>query len=104
MLAVVAAAGFTETRIGSDMRISTVSVGEAAVVARPDEKWGETPCAFIGLKEGATATSDEIIAFCRERLAHYKCPRTVVFTALPKTSTGKVQKFVLREMAKKLND
>ncbi|ARJ65434.1 acyl-CoA synthetase [Magnetospirillum sp. ME-1] len=80
------------------------AVGEAAVVARPDEKWGETPCAFIGLKEGATATSDEIIAFCRQRLAHYKCPRTVVFTSLPKTSTGKVQKFVLREMAKKIVD
>jgi fatty-acyl-CoA synthase len=77
-------------------------VGEAAVVARPDEKWGETPCAFIGLKEGSTVTEEDIMAFCRTRLAHYKCPRTVVFTSLPKTSTGKVQKFVLREMAKNL--
>ncbi len=78
-------------------------VVEAAVVARPDEKWGETPCAFINLKEGSAVTDKEVIAFCRERLAHFKCPRTVVFGALPKTSTGKIQKFVLREMAKKLN-
>jgi len=79
------------------------AVAEAAVVARPDAKWGETPCAFIGLKEGADPiTADEIIAFTRTKLAHYKCPRTVIFTALPKTSTGKVQKFVLREMAKKM--
>lgn len=77
---------------------------EAAVCARPDEKWGETPCAFINLKEGSTVTDKEIMAFCRERLAHFKCPRTVVFGPLPKTSTGKIQKFVLREMAKKLND
>ncbi len=75
------------------------AVLEAAVVARPDEKWGETPCAFVTLKEGGTATEDELIAFCRENLAHYKCPKTVVFGALPKTSTGKVQKFVLRERA-----
>jgi fatty-acyl-CoA synthase len=79
------------------------AVAEAAVVARPDEKWGETPCAFVGLKEGAVAvTEDDIIAFTRTKLAHYKCPRTVIFTSLPKTSTGKVQKYVLREMAKKL--
>ncbi|MEO0034078.1 MAG: hypothetical protein RLZZ501_101 [Pseudomonadota bacterium] len=78
------------------------AVAEAAVVARPDEKWGETPCAFVGLKDGASATAEEIIAFARTRLAHYKCPRTVVFTALPKTSTGKVQKYVLREMARRL--
>jgi len=77
---------------------------EAAVCARPDEKWGETPCAFINLKEGSAVTEKEIMAFCRERLAHFKCPRTVVFGPLPKTSTGKIQKFVLREMAKKLND
>ena len=77
---------------------------EAAVCARPDEKWGETPCAFINLKEGSVVTEKEIMAFCRERLAHFKCPRTVVFGPLPKTSTGKIQKFVLREMAKKLND
>jgi len=79
------------------------AVAEAAVVARPDEKWGETPCAFVGLKDGASpVTEDEIIAFTRTKLAHYKCPRTVIFTSLPKTSTGKVQKYVLREMAKKI--
>ncbi len=78
------------------------AVMEAAVVARPDEKWGETPCAFVTLKPGHDLTEAEVIAFCRDRLAHYKCPRTVVFADLPKTSTGKVQKYVLREMAKKL--
>ena len=75
---------------------------EAAVVARPDEKWGETPCAFITLKRGAAQTEAEIIAYCRANLAHFKCPKTVVFTELPKTSTGKIQKFKLREMAQKL--
>jgi fatty-acyl-CoA synthase len=78
------------------------AVLEAAVVARPDEKWGETPCAFVTLKQGAAATADEIIAFCRGKLAHFKAPRTVVFGALPKTSTGKIQKFVLREQARQL--
>ncbi|HEX2114941.1 MAG TPA: acyl-CoA synthetase [Alphaproteobacteria bacterium] len=78
------------------------AVLEAAVVARPDEKWGETPCAFVTLRDGASASAEEIIAFCRERLAHYKCPRTVVFGPLPKTSTGKIQKFVLRDQAKAL--
>jgi fatty-acyl-CoA synthase len=72
----------------------------AAVVARPDEKWGETPCAFVELKAGASVTDEELIAFCRERMARFKAPRHVVFTELPKTSTGKIQKFVLREMAK----
>jgi len=72
---------------------------EAAVVARPDEKWGETPCAFVTLKDGKTATDREIMDFCREHLAGYKIPRTVVFGPLPKTSTGKVQKFKLRERA-----
>ncbi|MBM3950447.1 MAG: acyl-CoA synthetase [Rhodospirillales bacterium] len=76
------------------------SVMLAAVVAKPDEKWGETPCAFVELKPDKTATEDEIIAFCRERLAKFKCPRRVVFGPLPKTSTGKIQKFKLREMAK----
>jgi fatty-acyl-CoA synthase len=76
------------------------AVLEAAVVARPDEMWGETPCAFVELKEGAAATAEEIIAFCRERLAHFKAPKSVVFGPLPKTSTGKIQKFVLRERAK----
>ena len=78
------------------------AVLEAAVVARPDEKWGETPCAFVTLKDGASATAEEIIAFCRDNLAHFKCPRTVVFGPLPKTSTGKIQKFVLRERARAL--
>ena len=78
-------------------------VMEAAVVARPDGKWGESPCAFVTLKPGAgEATADDIIAFCREHLAHFKVPRTVVFGELPKTSTGKIQKFVLRERAGKL--
>ncbi len=76
---------------------------EAAVVARPDERWGETPCAFVTLKSGAgPLTQEDVIAFCRERLAHYKCPRTVVFGPLPKTSTGKIQKTVLREQARAL--
>jgi fatty-acyl-CoA synthase len=75
---------------------------EAAVVARPDPHWGETPCAFVTLKDGARTTPDEIIAFCKERLAKFKVPKTVVFSALPKTSTGKIQKFELREQAKKL--
>jgi fatty-acyl-CoA synthase len=76
------------------------AVLEAGVVARPDEKWGETPCAFITLKDGAQATEAEIIAFCRENLAHFKVPKTVIFGPLPKTSTGKLQKFKLRESVK----
>jgi fatty-acyl-CoA synthase len=76
------------------------AVQAAAVVAKPDAKWGETPCAFVELKPGQQATTDELIAWCRKNLAGYKCPRYVVFTELPKTSTGKVQKFKLREMAK----
>jgi fatty-acyl-CoA synthase len=76
------------------------AVLEAAVVARPDAKWGETPCAFVTLKPGKTATAEEIIAFCRQNLAHFKCPRHVIFSELPKTSTGKIQKFVLRDKAK----
>ncbi len=75
---------------------------EAAVVARPDEKWGETPCAFVVLRDGATVTAAEIIEYCRGNMAHFKAPRMVVFGELPKTSTGKVQKFVLREQAKAL--
>ena len=79
------------------------AVLEAAVVARPDEKWGETPCAFITLKDGAAAVdAREIIDFCRDNMAHFKAPKSVVFGPLPKTSTGKVQKFVLRERAKAL--
>ena len=76
---------------------------EAAVVARPDDKWGETPCAFVTLKDGETASEEEIIAFCRDNMAHFKAPKTVVFGALPKTSTGKVQKYVLRDQASALN-
>ena len=72
----------------------------AAVVAQPDPKWGEVPCAFIELKEGMKATAAEIIDHCRARMAHFKAPRRVVFGALPKTSTGKIQKFILREQVK----
>ena len=78
------------------------AVISVAIVARPDEKWGEVPCAFIELKEGGQATEQEIIAFCRERLARFKVPKKVVFGLLPKTSTGKIQKFTLREQAKAL--
>ena len=78
------------------------AVLEAAVVARPDATWGETPCAFVALKPEASATAEEIIAFCRERMARFKAPRTVVFGPLPKTSTGKMQKFLLREQARRL--
>jgi fatty-acyl-CoA synthase len=78
------------------------AVQAAAVVAKPDDKWGETPCAFVELKPGQQATVDDLVAWCRSNLASYKCPRYVVFTELPKTSTGKVQKFKLREMAKKV--
>ena len=73
-----------------------------AVVARPDAKWGESPCAFVELRPGKTLSESEILAFARERLAKFKMPRTIVFSELPKTSTGKIQKFVLREMAKAL--
>jgi len=73
-----------------------------AVVARPDAKWGEHPCAFVELRQGRTAGADDILAFARTRLAGFKMPRTLVFAELPKTSTGKVQKYVLRERAKAL--
>jgi fatty-acyl-CoA synthase len=76
------------------------AVMEAAVVAKPDPKWGETPCAFVTLKPGAQATEGDIIAWCRANMAHFKVPRHIVFGALPKTSTGKIQKFVLRERAR----
>jgi fatty-acyl-CoA synthase len=78
------------------------AVLEAAVVARPDAKWGETPCAFVTLKEGVVATEEELILFCREQMARFKVPRTVVLGPLPKTATGKVQKFALREQARAL--
>ncbi|MBK1664770.1 acyl-CoA synthetase [Rhodospirillum rubrum] len=72
----------------------------AAVVAKPDEKWGETPKAYVELRDGATVTEDELVAFCRLHLAHYKCPRDVEVGPLPKTSTGKIQKFVLRRQVR----
>ncbi|MEM7021320.1 MAG: acyl-CoA synthetase [Pseudomonadota bacterium] len=75
------------------------AVLEAAVVARPDDKWGETPCAFVTLRAGTSATEQELIDHCRAVMAHFKAPKTIVFTELPKTSTGKVQKNVLREHA-----
>ena len=116
-LGVVHADGYIELKdrskdiiISGGENISTIEVEgtlyrhpavlEAAVVAMPDEKWGERPCAFVTLKPGATAGADEIIAFCKDRLAHFKVPNAVVFGELPKTSTGKIQKFVLRERAK----
>ena len=79
-------------------------VMEAAVVAKPDDKWGEVPCAFVTPKPASEGDigADEIIAFCRDRMAHFKAPKVVVFGPLPKTSTGKIQKFALRERAKKV--
>ena len=79
------------------------SVLFAAVVAKPDEKWGETPCAFVEKKQGFDAvTESDLIAYCRDNLAHFKCPKAIVFCELPKTTTGKIQKFRLREQAKTL--
>ena len=78
------------------------AVSAAAVVARPDEKWGETPCAFVELKPGANAGESELIDHCRDNMAHFKAPKSVVFGELPKTSTGKIQKFILRDRAKAL--
>jgi fatty-acyl-CoA synthase len=76
------------------------AVSAAAVVAKQDDKWGETPCAFVELKPGSTASADELMQWCKKHLAGYKCPRYVVFAEIPKTSTGKIQKFKLREMTK----
>ena len=76
------------------------AVAAVAVVAKPDAKWGETPCAFVELKPGAAASADELLQWCKKHLAGYKVPRHVVFAEIPKTSTGKIQKFKLREMAK----
>jgi fatty-acyl-CoA synthase len=78
------------------------SVMGAAVVARPDDKWGEVACAFIELEEGAQVTESELIEFCRERMARFKVPKKIVFGPLTRTSSGKIQKFVLREQAKAL--
>ena len=83
-----------------DVLFSHPMVQEAAVVAKRDEKWGETPCAFVSLKDNADAVSaEEIIAYCRDNMAHFKAPKTVVFGDMPKTSTGKIQKFLLRDRA-----
>ena len=76
------------------------AVQVAAVVARPDDRWGETPCAFVELRPGHSATADELIDWCRQHLARYKVPRHIIFAEVPKTSTGKIQKFRLRDMAK----
>src|SRR5260370_42173192 len=73
------------------------AIMEAAVVAKPDPRWGETPCAFVTLKPGGAATASEIIAWCRDSLAHFKVPKTIVFGPFPTTSTGKIQKFALRD-------
>jgi fatty-acyl-CoA synthase len=86
-----------------DVLVKHPAVMMAAVVARADEKWGETPCAFIEREPGHEhITAEDLIAHCREHLAHYKCPRHIVFLELPKTSTGKIQKFKLREETKKM--
>ncbi len=92
----------------SSIEIETVlyehpSVIAAAVVARPDKKWGETPCAFVELRTANSAVTEaQMIDFCRDKLAHYKAPKTVVFGTLPKTSTGKIQKYLLRKSAQDL--
>jgi len=78
------------------------AVQAAAVVAKQDDKWGETPCAFVELKPGENASADDLIAWCRKNLAAFKCPRHIVFAEIPKTSTGKIQKFKLRDMAKEV--
>jgi fatty-acyl-CoA synthase len=78
------------------------AVQVVAVVAKPDEKWGETPCAFVELKPGSAASAEELIAWCKAHLASYKCPRHVVFAEVPKTSTGKIQKFKLRDVAREV--
>jgi fatty-acyl-CoA synthase len=113
-LAVMHPDGYIEVRdrkkdivISGGMNISTIEVEqtvvrhpavlECSVIAIPDDTWGERPKAFVTLKPGAVATQAEIIAFCRDLLAHYKCPAAVEFGDLPKTSTGKVQKYLLRE-------
>ena len=85
-----------------DLLFKHPAILEAAVVAKTDEKWGETPCAFVSLKAGESVSGDEVIGYCQDHLARFKVPKNVVFTELPKTSTGKVQKFALREMAEAL--
>jgi fatty-acyl-CoA synthase len=84
-----------------DVLYSHPAVLEAAVVAKADDKWGEVPCAFVALKQSAPAVSEQdLVAYCRDRLAHFKCPKQVIFGPLPKTSTGKIQKNVLREQVR----
>ena len=86
-----------------DMLYRHPDILEAAVVARPDDKWGETPCAFVTLKASAQGvTADQILDFARANIAHFKAPKSVVFCELPKTSTGKIQKFKLRKQAEKM--
>ena len=88
---------------GTESPEPSIEVMEAAVVARPDAKWGETPCAFVTLKPGAdVVTAEDIIAYCRANMAHFKAPKTVVFGPLPKTSTGKILKYELRDKARGL--
>jgi len=88
-----------------DALLKHPAVMHAAVVAKPDEKWGETPCAFVERKSGhENVSEEELIRWCRRHLAHYKCPRHIVFGEIPKTSTGKIQKFKLRERAKSTKD
>ncbi|XP_022861511.1 probable acyl-activating enzyme 1, peroxisomal isoform X1 [Olea europaea var. sylvestris] len=91
----------------SSIEVETVlyrhpAVVEAAVVGRPDNHWGQTPCAFVKVKEGFTLVAQDIINYCRDNLPHYMAPRTVIFEDIPKTATGKIQKFILREKAKAL--
>jgi fatty-acyl-CoA synthase len=113
-LGVLHADGYIELRdrkkdiiISGGENISTIEVEhtlakhpavlECAVVSMPHDKWGEVPKAFVALRPGASASEEELVAFCRERLAHFKCPKAIEFGDLPKTSTGKIQKFRLRE-------
>ncbi len=85
-----------------DLIHSHPDVAEIAVVAKPDEHWGEVPCAFVTVKKGRDVSEQAIIDYCRSRIAHFKCPKRVVFSELPKTATGKIQKFRLRDLAKDL--
>jgi len=80
------------------------NVLEAAVVARPDQQWGETPCAFVTLKPGSSTSEGELISFCREHLAGFKVPKTIIFQELPKTSTGKIRKNILRDQASRISE
>lgn len=85
-----------------DLLFKHPAIMEAAVVAKSDEKWGETPCAFVTLKAGENLSTQEVLNYCRDNLARFKVPKHVLFTELPKTSTGKVQKFALRKTAEQV--